>query len=99
MLYAIISDDIDDSLEKRLSVRPEHVKRLEALKDQGRLILAGPHPAIDSDNPGDAGFSGSLIVAEFESLEAAQRWADADPYVAAGVYSRVRVKPFKRVLP
>jgi len=99
MLYAIISDDIDDSLEKRLSVRPEHVKRLEALKDEGRLILAGPHPAIDSDNPGDAGFSGSLIVAEFESLEAAQRWADADPYVAAGVYSQVRVKPFKRVLP
>ncbi|MGQ7243010.1 YciI family protein [Salinicola sp. V024] len=99
MLYAIISDDVEDSLQKRLSVRPEHVKRLEALKDEGRLILAGPHPAIDSDNPGDAGFSGSLIVAEFESLEAAQRWADADPYVAAGVYSQVRVKPFKRVLP
>jgi uncharacterized protein YciI len=99
MLYAIISDDVEDSLQKRLSVRPEHVKRLEALKDEGRLILAGPHPAIDSDNPGDDGFSGSLIVAEFESLEAAQRWADADPYVAAGVYSQVRVKPFKRVLP
>jgi uncharacterized protein YciI len=99
MLYAIISDDVEDSLQKRLSVRPEHVKRLEALKDEGRLILAGPHPAIDSDNPGDDGFSGSLIVAEFESLEAAQCWADADPYVAAGVYSQVRVKPFKRVLP
>ncbi|OLO07751.1 hypothetical protein BTW08_10295 [Salinicola sp. MH3R3-1] len=99
MLYAIISDDVEDSLQKRLSVRPEHVKRLENLKDEGRLILAGPHPAIDSDNPGDAGFSGSLIVAEFDSLEAAQRWADADPYVAAGVYSQVRVKPFKRVLP
>lgn len=99
MLYAIISDDIEDSLQKRLSIRPEHVKRLENLKDEGRLILAGPHPAIDSDNPGDAGFSGSLIVAEFDSLEAAQRWADADPYVAAGVYSQVRVKPFKRVLP
>ncbi|MGM8931803.1 YciI family protein [Salinicola halophyticus] len=99
MLYAIISDDVEDSLQKRLSVRPEHVKRLETLKDEGRLILAGPHPAIDSDNPGDAGFSGSLIVAEFDSLEAAQRWADADPYVAAGVYSQVRVKPFKRVLP
>lgn len=99
MLYAIISDDIDDSLDKRLSVRPEHLKRLEALKDEGRLVLAGPHPAIDSDNPGDAGFSGSLVVAEFDSLEAAQRWADADPYVAAGVYSQVRVKPFKRVLP
>ncbi|CAO1667216.1 MULTISPECIES: YciI family protein [Salinicola] len=99
MLYAIISDDVDDSLEKRLSVRPAHVERLEALKDEGRLVLAGPHPAIDSDNPGEAGFSGSLIVAEFESLEAAQRWADADPYVAAGVYSQVQVKPFKRVLP
>ncbi|MGM8850931.1 YciI family protein [Salinicola halophyticus] len=99
MLYAIISDDVEDSLQKRLWVRPEHVKRLENLKDEGRLILAGPHPTIDSDNPGDAGFSGSLIVAEFDSLEAAQRWADADPYVAAGVYSQVRVKPFKRVLP
>lgn len=99
MLYAIISDDVDDSLEKRLSVRPAHLERLEALKDEGRLVLAGPHPAIDSDNPGKAGFSGSLIVAEFESLEAAQRWADADPYVAAGVYSQVQVKPFKRVLP
>ena len=99
MLYAIISDDVDDSLEKRLSVRPAHLERLEALKDEGRLVLAGPHPAIDSDNPGEAGFSGSLIVAEFESLEAAQRWADADPYVAAGVYSQVQVKPLKRVLP
>ena len=99
MLYAIISDDVDDSLEKRLSVRPAHLERLEALKDEGRLVLAGPHPAIDSDNPGEAGFSGSLIVAEFGSLEAAQRWADADPYVAAGVYSQVQVKPFKRVLP
>lgn len=99
MLYAIISDDVDDSLEKRLSVRPAHLERLEALKDEGRLVLAGPHPAIDSDNPGEAGFSGSLIVAEFESLEAAQRWADDDPYVAAGVYSQVQVKPFKRVLP
>lgn len=99
MLYAIISDDVDDSLEKRLSVRPAHLERLEALKDEGRLVLAGPHPAIDSDNPGEAGFSGSLIVAEFDSLEAAQRWADADPYVAAGVYSQVQVKPFKRVLP
>ena len=99
MLYAIISDDVDDSLEKRLSVRPAHLERLEALKDEGRLVLAGPHPAIDSDNPGKAGFSGSLIVAEFGSLEAAQRWADDDPYVAAGVYSQVQVKPFKRVLP
>lgn len=99
MLYAIISEDIDDSLEKRLAARPEHLKRLEVLKDEGRLVLAGPHPAIDSDDPGSAGFSGSLIVAEFDSLEAARRWADTDPYVAAGVYSQVRVKPFKRVLP
>ncbi|NRB54642.1 MAG: YciI family protein [Salinicola sp.] len=99
MLYAIISEDIDDSLEKRLAARPEHLKRLEVLKDEGRLVLAGPHPAVDSDDPGSAGFSGSLIVAEFDSLEAARRWADADPYVAAGVYAQVRVKPFKRVLP
>ncbi|MAM58599.1 MAG: hypothetical protein CMN25_14820 [Salinicola sp.] len=99
MLYAIISEDIDDSLEKRLAVRPEHLKRLEVLKDEGRLVLAGPHPAVDSEDPGSAGFSGSLIVAEFDSLEAARRWADADPYVAAGVYAQVRVKPFKRVLP
>ncbi|KAA0015833.1 YciI family protein [Salinicola corii] len=99
MLYAIISEDIDDSLEKRLAARPEHLKRLEVLKDEGRLVLAGPHPAIDSDDPGSAGFSGSLIVAEFDSLESARRWADTDPYVAAGVYSQVRVKPFKRVLP
>lgn len=99
MLYAIISEDIDDSLEKRLAARPEHLKRLEVLKDEGRLVLAGPHPTVDSDDPGSAGFSGSLIVAEFDSLEAARRWADADPYVAAGVYAQVRVKPFKRVLP
>lgn len=99
MLYAIISEDVDDSLDKRLAARPEHLKRLEALKDEGRLVLAGPHPTVDSDDPGSAGFSGSLIVAEFDSLEAAQRWADTDPYVAAGVYAQVRVKPFKRVLP
>lgn len=99
MLYAIISEDVDDSLDKRLAARPEHLKRLEALKEEGRLVLAGPHPAVDSDDPGSAGFSGSLIVAEFDSLEAAQRWADTDPYVAAGVYAQVRVKTFKRVLP
>lgn len=99
MLYAIISEDVDDSLDKRLAARPEHLKRLEALKEEGRLVLAGPHPAVDSDDPGSAGFSGSLIVAEFDSLEAAQRWADNDPYVAAGVYAQVRVKPFKRVFP
>ncbi len=99
MLYAIISEDVTDSLEKRLGVRPAHVERLKQLQDEGRLILAGPHPAIDSDDPGTAGFTGSLIVAEFESLQAAQEWADADPYINAGVYEHVTVKPFKKVLP
>lgn len=99
MLYAITGEDVANSLEKRLAARPAHIERLNALRDQGRLILAGPFPAIDSIDPGPAGFSGSLIVAEFESLEAAQQWADADPYVAAGVYARVTVKPFKKVLP
>ncbi|HSH57941.1 MAG TPA: YciI family protein [Halomonas sp.] len=99
MLYAIISEDVDNSLERRLAARPDHLARLEALRDEGRLILAGPHPAIDSEDPGEAGFSGSLVVAEFDSLKAAQAWADADPYVIAGVYARVVVKPFKRVLP
>lgn len=99
MLYAIISEDNDNSLEKRLSVRPAHLERLQQLKNQGRLVLAGPHPAIDSEDPGSAGFSGSLIVAEFESLEAAQQWAGEDPYTGAGVYKRVTVKPFKKVFP
>lgn len=99
MLYAIISQDVENSLEKRLSVRPAHVDRLQELKEQGRLILAGPHPAIDNNDPGPAGFTGSLIVAEFESLEAAQIWADNDPYIKAGVYDSVIVKPFKKVLP
>jgi len=99
MLYAIISQDVENSLEKRMSVRPAHLARLETLKKEGRLILAGPHPAIDSDNPGDAGFTGSLVVAEFESLEAAQAWADADPYMESGAYEKVIVKPFKKVLP
>ncbi|MDT0501800.1 MULTISPECIES: YciI family protein [unclassified Halomonas] len=99
MLYAIISEDVDNSLERRLAARPDHLARLEALRDEGRLVLAGPHPAIDSEAPGDAGFSGSLVVAEFDSLKAAQAWADADPYVIAGVYARVAVKPFKKVLP
>lgn len=99
MLYAIISDDVKNSLERRLAARPDHLARLEKLRDEGRLVLAGPHPAIDADNPGDAGFSGSLVVAEFESLEAARAWADADPYVIAGVYADVTVKPFKKVLP
>ena len=99
MLYAVIAQDVADSLEKRMSARPAHVERLNALKDDGRLILAGPHPAIDSSDPGSAGFSGSLIVAEFESLVAAQAWADADPYITAGVYDSVVVKPFNKVLP
>ncbi|MFK5915765.1 MAG: YciI family protein [Woeseiaceae bacterium] len=99
MLYAIIAQDVANSLEKRISVRPAHVERLETLKQQGRLILAGPHPAIDNIDPGDAGFTGSLVVAEFESLEEAQTWADADPYFKSGAYESVIVKPFKKVLP
>ncbi|WP_031432842.1 YciI family protein [Methylomarinum vadi] len=99
MLYAIISEDTEDSLQKRLSARPAHLQRLQQLQDEGRLVLAGPHPAIDSDNPGDTGFSGSLVVAEFASLGEAQSWADTDPYQEAGVYSRVTVKPFKQVFP
>ncbi len=99
MLYAFISQDVKNSLEKRLSVRDQHVARLNELKDEGRLIIAGPHPAIDSPDPGDAGFTGSLIVAEFESLNAAQAWADSDPYIEAGVYEKVIVKPYKLVLP
>ena len=99
MWYAIISRDIENSLPLRKEARPAHLERLEALKNEGRLLIAGPHPAIDSEDPGEAGFTGSLVVAEFESLEAAQAWADADPYVAAGVYANVVVKPFKKVLP
>jgi hypothetical protein len=99
MLYAIISQDVANSLEKRLSARPAHLERLQLLQQQGRLILAGPHPAIDSEDPGQDGFTGSLIVAEFDSLEHAQQWADVDPYIAAGVYEKVIVKPFKKVLP
>lgn len=99
MLYAIISQDVENSLEKRMSVRPAHLARLETLKQEGRLILAGPHPAIDSNDPGEAGFTGSLVVAEFENLEAAQSWADADPYMESGAYEKVIVKPFKKVLP
>jgi uncharacterized protein len=99
MLYAIIAQDIENSLSKRMEARPSHVARLNELKDEGRLILAGPHPAIDVSEPGDAGFSGSLVVAEFDDLQKARQWADADPYVAAGVYSSVIVKPFNKVLP
>lgn len=99
MLYAVIAEDVENSLELRMSVRADHVARLNTLKDAGRLILAGPHPAIDSDDPGTNGFTGSLIVAEFESLKEAQAWADTDPYIKAGVYKKVTVKPFKKVLP
>lgn len=99
LYYAIVGEDVPGSLDKRLAARPAHLERLNRLKDEGRLLLAGPFPAIDSPDPGPAGFSGSLIVAAFDSLEDAQAWAEADPYVAAGVYARVAVKPFKRVLP
>lgn len=99
MYYAIISEDVENSLEKRLAARPDHLARLQQLTDEGRLLVAGPHPAIDSEDPGSAGFSGSLVIAEFASLEAAQEWADADPYISAGVYAKVVVKPYKKVLP
>ena len=99
MLYAIIAQDVANSLENRLKARPDHLARLQQLQNQGRLILAGPHPAIDSEDPGPEGFSGSLVVAEFNSLEDASAWADADPYIRAGVYEKVTVKPFKKVFP
>lgn len=99
MLYMIYAEDHPDSLEKRLTARPAHLERLKALQQEGRLVLAGPLPAIDSLDPGPAGFSGSLVVAEFPSLTAAQAWADADPYAAARVYAKITVKPFKKVLP
>lgn len=99
MLYAIISEDTPDSLSARLATRPAHLARLEQLKSEGRLVLAGPHPRIDNPDPGEAGFTGSLVVAEFTDLDSAQTWADADPYLEAGVYARVTVKPFKQVLP
>jgi uncharacterized protein YciI len=99
MLYAIIGEDVPGSLEKRLAARPAHLERLKTLQDEGRMIVAGPCPAIDSPDPGPAGFSGSLIVAEFPSLEDATTWADADPYVAAGVYAKVTIKPFKKAFP
>lgn len=99
MLYAIISEDVDESSGRRASARAEHLARLDALQSEGRLVLAGPHPAIDAEDPGKAGFTGSLVVAEFDSLASARAWADADPYVEAGVYRRVEVKPFRRVLP
>ncbi len=99
MLYAIICEDAENSLELRKQTRPAHIERLQRLIEEGRLILAGPHPAIDNEDPGPAGFTGSLIIAEFASLEAAEAWAGEDPYLAAGVYRKVAVKPFKQVLP
>jgi uncharacterized protein YciI len=99
MYYAIISEDVSNSLEKRQPARPRHLERLQQLKTEGRLLLAGPHPALDCEDPGEAGFTGSLVIAEFNDLQAAKDWADADPYVEAGVYQAVQVKPFKKVLP
>ena len=99
MWYAIMCEDVADSLAKRMSVRPAHVQRLEALKREGRLLLAGPLPAVDAEDPGQAGFTGSLIVAEFKSLADAKAWADADPYTGAGVFKQVTVKPFRKTLP
>ncbi len=99
MYYAIISEDHPNSLEQRLAARPAHLERLQALAAEGRLLVAGPHPAIDSEDPGPAGFTGSLVIAEFSSLEEAQSWADADPYIEAGVYQSVKIKPYKKVLP
>ena len=99
MYYSIIGEDVEDSLAKRLSVRPAHLERLKQLQDQGRLLVAGPNPAIDNEDPGPNGFTGSLIVAEFPSLQDAQDWADKDPYIEAGVYKNVIVKPFKKIFP
>ena len=99
MLYAIIGKDVPGTLDRRLAARPAHVERLKALQDEGRLIVAGPCPAIDSPDPGPAGFTGSIIIAEFPSLAEAKVWADADPYVAAGVYAEVTIKPFKKAFP
>lgn len=99
MLYLIYSEDVSDSLPLRKKARPAHLERVELLKQQGRLVIAGPCPAIDNEDPGEAGFTGSLIIAEFDSIDEAQHWADTDPYVSAGVYQRVTVKPYKQVLP
>lgn len=99
MYYVVFATDVDNTLDKRLAARPAHVARLQQLKDEGRLLVAGPLPAIDNEDPGTAGYSGSLIVAEFPSLEEARAWASVDPYVTAGVYADVKVKPFRKVLP
>ncbi|HIE55061.1 MAG TPA: YciI family protein [Chromatiaceae bacterium] len=99
MLYSIVAEDIENSLEKRKAARPAHLERLQSLQIEGRLVLAGSNPAIDAEDPGPNGFTGSVVIAEFPSLEDAKKWADADPYIEAGVYASVSVKPFKRVLP
>lgn len=99
MWFAIVAEDVENSLERRLATRPAHLARLEALQSAGRLLLAGPFPAVESENPGPAGFTGSLIVAEFDSLDEAKRWAEADPYQTAGVYANVTVRPFRQVFP
>lgn len=99
MWYVIFSQDVENSLGKRMSVRDRHLARLVKLQEEGRLLVAGPMPAIDSENPGEAGFTGSTVIAEFNSLSDAKAWADADPYIEAGVYDKVIVKPFKKVLP
>lgn len=99
MLYSIVGTDVENSLEKRLPARTRHLERLQQLQDEGRLVVSGPNPAIESHDPGEAGFTGSVIIAEFESLEAAQAWVDCDPYVDAGVYRQVIVKPFKKIFP
>ena len=99
MFYAIIAEDVENSLEKRMAARPDHLRRLEQLRDEGRLLVAGPNPAIDAEDPGPAGFTGSVIIAEFDSLESARAWADEDPYIDAGVYAHVTIKPLRKVLP
>ena len=99
MLYSIVGIDVENSLPARLAARPDHVERLKQLVSQGKLVLAGPNPAIDSSDPGDAGFTGSIIIAEFDSLQAAREWADQDPYILTGVYASVEVKPFNQALP
>ncbi|MDP2560229.1 YciI family protein [Psychrobium sp. 1_MG-2023] len=99
MWYVIYAEDVENSLENRLAARPAHLERLQILNNEGRLLVAGPTPAIDSEDPGAAGFTGSLVIAEFDSLTQAQQWADADPYITAGVYQQVTVKPYKKVLP
>ena len=99
MFYAILCEDVENSLALRMQARPAHLERIQSLVDEGRLLAAGPHPALDTEDPGEAGFTGSLIIAEFDSLEAATAWADSDPYVDAGVFSKVTVKPYKKVLP